>query len=162
MSNEYEIGCGLTLKQEVEIDTWSEDGKLDIRALAELRDGRYVCVDLRATSRGTEGVTSEKLRELTVGFYVEWAAETENPGIENELSARAREAMESSKRVTDELLEVVSATYRWGYATSGSPTAKVMETFGIERPRAARWVAQARERGFLGSTDMRRPGGVIP
>lgn len=161
MQAEHEIGLGLMIKNSVEIETTPEEDGPDVSVKAEVFEGRYACTEVVVRCHRSAGLTSQTLRDIAVAFYVQWAAETSNSEVEERLTERATEAMESGSRVTDDLLEVVAATYRWGYAVSGNPTAKIMEVFGIQRPRAAAWVARTRERGFLGTTEMGRPGGVV-
>lgn len=160
MEGEHEIGLGLTIKDTVEIDTTPEGDGPEVSVKAELFEGRYVCTEAVVRCHRATGLTSRTLRDVAVGYYVQWAAETSNSRVGEKLVERAAEAKQSGSRVTDDLLEVVAATYRFGYAVSGNPTAKIMEVFGIERPRAAKWVSHCRERGFLGTTEMGRPGGV--
>ena len=160
MNGEHEIGLDLTIMNSIEIETASGNAYPDVSVKAELHEGRYVCTEIAVRHHRESGLTSETLRDITVGFYVRWAAEVHNPKVDERLTELAADAMRSGSRITDDLLEVVAATYRWGYAVSGNPTAKIMEVFGIERPRAAKWVSHCRERGFLGTTEMGRPGGV--
>ena len=161
MVDEHDIGLGLTIRASVDIDTSPKDVGPHVSVVAELFEGRYVCTEIVIREKREVGLTGTTLRDIAVGFYVEFAAEASNSGVEERLSDLAREVMEASTRVTDDLLRTVATTYRWGYAVSGNPTAKIMQIFEIERPRAAAWVARARERGFLGTTEMGRPGGVV-
>lgn len=55
------------------------------------------------------------------------------------------------RRVTDELLREVAAAYRENVDT-GAPTKAVAEKLTVSHSTAARYVAQARDRGFLGRT----------
>ena len=156
----HEIGLGLTIKQSVELETTTNDDQPEVSVQAELIEGRYVCTEILVRQRPELGLTSETLRSISVGFYVQWAAEACNQDVEGRLTEAAMVAVGLAGRIGDDLLAAVAATYRWGYAVTGNPTAKIMEVFSIKRPRAAAWVARARERGLLGPTEMGRPGGV--
>ncbi len=157
----YNIGFGLRLSPGVEIESMSDDG-LGVDVKAVLRKGRYVCTDLRIYRSGDSGqeINTQALRDIAVGSYVEWAAESGNATVEEALVERAAKEMDRPGGVTDSLLEVVAATYRYGYAVSRSPIAVVIRVFDIGRSRAARWVSEARQAGLLGVTDMRQAGGV--
>ena len=161
MEDKLEIGCDLTIWNAVKIEADPANDYPAVSVKAEVLEGRYVCKEITVRAHGESKITSEKLRDIAVGFYVQWAAEACNHEVDERLTELAADAMRSSSRITDDLLEVVAATYRWGYAVSGNPTAKIMEFFGIERPRAAKCVSHCRERGFLGATDVGRAGGVV-
>ncbi|MCA1789970.1 MAG: hypothetical protein LC667_08950 [Thioalkalivibrio sp.] len=159
MEERHHIGLGLHIEEDVEFDVG--DNEQDVMVRAVLRDGRYVCTELVMRDKGSvSGITSESLRDRPVGFYVRWAAENANEEVEEALLPKAQHLMGPEISITDDLLEVVAAAYRWGYAIDGAPTAKVVGLFGFGRSRAGRWIAEARRRCFLGPTEMRRPGGV--
>lgn len=59
---------------------------------------------------------------------------------------------------TDDVLRQVAVVYAVAYACDQPPTKAVTATFGLARSTAGRWVARARERGFLGPTTPGRAG----
>lgn len=52
-------------------------------------------------------------------------------------------------RITDEFLENLAAMYRWAVASGKAPAPVIAESAGVPASRVHRWVAQARQRGFL-------------
>jgi hypothetical protein len=66
-------------------------------------------------------------------------------------SVRRRTTRRPRRRVTDELLATVARVYR-DRVDEGAPTRAVAEEFTVSHSTAARYVAQARERGLLGRT----------
>lgn len=157
----YELGVGVGLDVESVIFGWPDVGRLDVRVEVEVdfRSGRYVCASLKVTSadEGDDGVTAEALRELPVGRIVTEVARDRE--VEGQLRARGRKVI-AAGRSDDLTLEAVAACYRYGYAVGGSPTKEVMDLLGVPRSKAGRWVAMARQEGYLGETSPRVAGGV--
>jgi hypothetical protein len=92
-----------------------------------------------------EDAGSFKLTPVTTGAEVAAAFEQTRPAGE-----RGR------RRLTDEFLEEVANVYRTALeAGDAAPRRAVQEWQGVPTQTAARWIAEARRRGFLGDT---RPG----
>lgn len=62
--------------------------------------------------------------------------------------------------ITDDDLREVAEVYR-AHEVTGRPTAAVMEHHNVARATASRWIARARERGYLGAA-FRGRGGERP
>jgi hypothetical protein len=60
---------------------------------------------------------------------------------------------------TDEALSWVASTYRLALVVGERPTKAVRDSMGLPQSTAARWVQQARQRGFLGPSDGRGKAG---
>ena len=54
--------------------------------------------------------------------------------------------------------EHVAVIYRIAYACSRPPTQAVAEAFDVSRATAGRWIADARDQGFLGPAIERQAG----
>lgn len=52
-------------------------------------------------------------------------------------------------KITDEFLRNLAAMYRWAVAAGKAPGPAIAESAGVPVSRVHRWVAQARQRGFL-------------
>lgn len=60
--------------------------------------------------------------------------------------------------ITDKQLREVASHYRDALARSSAPTQTIADEMHVSRPTAARWIARARERGFLGPAYRGRAG----
>ncbi len=60
---------------------------------------------------------------------------------------------------TDEALRRLAEIYRAALVFGEPPARTVRERLGITAPTAGRWIARARERGFLGPSEGRKGGG---
>jgi hypothetical protein len=60
---------------------------------------------------------------------------------------------------TDRALRWVAHIYRYGLAIGYKPTKAVAEAVGLSRPTAGRWIAAAREKGFLGPAEVGKAKG---
>jgi hypothetical protein len=61
---------------------------------------------------------------------------------------------------TDRALRWTAHFYRYGYAVSYNPTKAVQESLQLPRSTAGRWIAAAREAGYLGPSEgMGKAGG---
>jgi hypothetical protein len=56
-------------------------------------------------------------------------------------------------------LRWVAHIYQFAVAVGAKPTKWIEESFGLSRPTAGRWIAAARERGFLGPAELGKAGG---
>lgn len=127
--------------------------------------GRYVCEEL--TVRQVEGgppVTTEGLRDIPVATLIQRSAagtflEATALGGGEVKAEPIGEPPEMDRRHPSEAaLRYVALLYRMGYLVGEPPTGLVATTLNTSRPTAARWVADARERGFLGPAEERKAG----
>jgi hypothetical protein len=107
-----------------------------------------------------QGIATEGFRAITWiedGFdatvYLDLVP-TEGPGAADEL-VRARTPLRSNT-VPDELLREVAKLYR---SAERAPTKFVADELGVARPTAARYVARARDAGYLGPAEGTSPKG---
>lgn len=133
------------------------DYKLELTL--DVVDGRLHCVGLCAHRLpGGPPITSEGLRRVAVGRYVQMAA------IELDLVHELRQIdqgvfkMEpfepppadfAKNGMTEEALSEVSRLYVWASATGDRPYGLLERQYGLPRAKAARWIATARRRGIL-------------
>jgi hypothetical protein len=140
-----------------------------------LEGERFVCDALRAErKKGGPPVTSEGIRKLPVGELIRTAAT--DYGVIHRVKANPKakgSVIMAPARLggferfadggaTDEALEYVALVYRLAYACNENPTKAVMDSFGLARATAGRWIASARERGFLGKSLGERKPGAAP
>jgi hypothetical protein len=134
---------------------------------AALQEGRFVVESLCAerlpdgepvTSEGIRGIgIASLLREVTVLSLL--LSEERGPSVSRRSPIDLPDLRKlAADGVTDEVLRYVALIYRLGFAVSFAPTGEVVEAFGISRATAGRWIAQARERGYLGKAADRRAG----
>jgi hypothetical protein len=100
-------------------------------------------------------VTGELIRSLPVGRMLLRSALKANT---LQASPHADAAKIRKQGPTDESLRVVARVYRLALAVRNDPTAAVASGLKLPRPTAARWVKEARRRGFLGPSEERRAG----
>ncbi len=160
------LGDGLAVPSPVTITVTGEP--FDLVLAVELQGGRFVCRDLRVTQvDGGPPVTGEALRRIPVSEVIRTALEdtiVRGEQIGPELWEAA--PMGAPRRdiarhgPTDEALKHVAAIYRFTHALGESPTKGVQERLGLPRSTAARWVALARERGYLGAASVGKAGEV--
>jgi len=107
-------------------------------------------------------VTGEVIRSVPVAAFVRSAAtvveraEPVGDGVFQMLDAALTEQAADEYRQagpTDRTLRAVAALYRLAYAVGDAPTKGVEQGLGLPRSTAGRWVAMARERGFLGQAE---------
>jgi hypothetical protein len=123
---------------------------------AEFVDGRYEVAELtcRRVEDG-EPITGEGLRRLPIGYMLALAASNyilEGRRIEGAsewtpfMGASPGDAKDGP---TDDALRRVAIVYQLNLACGLAPTRAVEVTFELPRSTAGRWIAMARERGFL-------------
>ncbi len=162
------LGDGLAVPSPVTITVTGEP--FDLVLEVELQAGRLVCRDLRVRQvDGGPPVTGEALRRIPVSEVIRVALEdlierAEEIAPQTWESAPIGPPPEHVARhgPTDEALRHVAAIYRFTYALGESPTKGVQDRLGLPRSTAGRWVALARERGFLGPTSAGRAGEDAP
>lgn len=137
----------------VRLDLAIEGGRLEVAKLTCSR------------RRGEPLLTTEELRRIPVAWLIREAAEWilfEDNGKGVAKTAHVLDEIDfeglAAEGPVDESLEYVAAIYRLAWMCHDDPTKAVRERFGIPRSTAARWVAKAREKGFLGEALDRRGG----
>ncbi len=164
-----QVAPGLGMFREVTVKETVNDYDVEVVVVPE--SGRLVARDVRVSRRdGGPPVTSEAIRSIPVAELTKKAAKhlfsvTEGASgvrrmapimtISEDDAARFREA--GPTRWT---LSNVADVYRIALLTGEPPTKAVESTFGIPRSTAGRWVAAAREQGFLGRAEGAGKAGV--
>jgi hypothetical protein len=133
----------------------------------EFEDDRLVpiSVSARRKPRG-QPISSDGLRRLPVKGLVRQMALMNLMKVDETSPATYRISPDALRGLegiatggpTDEALEYVALVYRIAFAANDNPVQAVMDIFQLPRSTASRWVGQARERGFLGPAQERRPG----
>lgn len=123
-------------------------------------EGRLACTELRAV-RTADGppITSDHLRRIPVGSWVELAAEKLNvvqaiePSADGESFRAIDFAWPSTEFVdegpTEEALESISQIFAFCMATGQKPIAVLAREYGLTKQTASRWIATAKRRGIL-------------
>lgn len=159
--NHVQVSPGLGMFREVTVRD-AVNG-YDVEVVVVPEGGRLVAREVRVSRRAAgPPVTSEAIRSIPVAELTKKAAKhvfsiKEEAGyrsmapistITQKEAARFREAGPTSWT-----LENVAEVYRIALLTGEPPTKAVENTFGIPRSTAGRWVAAAREQGFLGRSE---------
>lgn len=123
-------------------------------------DGRLACTELRAV-RAEDGppITSDHLRRIPVGSWVERAAEellivhSIEPGANRKTLSSLEftwpPADFAKDGPTEDALEAISQIYAFCMATGRKPIAVLTREYGLTKQTASRWVATAKRRGIL-------------
>ncbi|WP_330133001.1 hypothetical protein [Rhodococcus artemisiae] len=123
-------------------------------------EGRLACTELRAArTEGGPPITSDHLRRIPVGSWVELAAEKLNvvqaiePTPDGESFRAIDFAWPSTEFVddgpTEEALESISQIFAFCMATGQKPIAVLAREYGLTKQTASRWIATAKRRGIL-------------
>lgn len=127
---------------EVNMDDRPEPIYLDV----ELIDGRYRCVGIRSEG----GLSGELLRLLPLTSLIRQGVTSFGvftiPGLNQPASEITKDGP------TDEALKNAAALYQFALILGDPPTKTVAARLEMGYSTAARWIALARERGFLGKT----------
>lgn len=127
--------------------------------------GRLVAGSVEVRSReGGPAVTGEAIRGVPVAKLVRQASgwvmfvERSHPNGRPAQMIRRQIDKAGVDRIrqagpTDETLDWVAHAYRVALVLGDPPTGAVEKTFELPRSTAGRWVALARERGFLGKAE---------
>jgi hypothetical protein len=123
--------------------------------------GRYICDEF--TARGV--VTTEALRLVVIGDWLNAdllrttpsddavpIQVVDNPDNREPWGLTVQEDV-AAGGPTDRALRWIAHLYRYGYAVSYNPTKAVQELLTIPRSTAGRWIAAAREAGYLGPSE---------
>lgn len=163
------------------IATTSPDnlGGLELRIRIEItRPFRARCTELAILGSPQEVVTAETLRRISLGRLVKEAvAETAShfefrgttsdgtskfamfAGAGEEIYTATLASLGRGTALTDRDLREIADLYRAALASgSRSPTREVGERKHVARSTAARWIAKARSKGFLGPSIRGRGG----
>lgn len=138
-----------------------------IAAVVEFDDTsqRFQMTELRVTPTPGYGVTGEILRLIPVADVLRRAISIapHGPGLTPHgegttalgpyhlLTEQERDRMREAGPVSD-TVQAVGLIYTAARAVGDPPTRAVQDTFDIPRRTADRWVARARERGFIADT----------
>lgn len=136
----------------------------DVEVTVVPRDGRLVAKEVRVYYEDGRPVTTEDLRAVRVANLTSYAARKVmrrhdwNPETGTAKLGRAGVYEDDVEYVQehgldDRTLQIVAHTYRLAMITSKPPTKTVEEWLGVSRATAGRWVAAAREKGYLGKSE---------
>lgn len=154
---------------------------LDLEMEVEVSDAGQVRCSRLTVRQPDSGVTSEALRKVPVtrlareaagvaasffafdGLTQEGEVKLVGPGPEKsrEIYGRFLEMARQPRRgspLTDDHLRAVVAMYKQALKEGDPPTRTIADEMHVARPTASRWVAKARERGFLGPAMRGRAG----
>ena len=117
---------------------------------------RYVCTELRAREITAELLRHAKIADwvgmaLQPGFEGRAIRELPNPDDREPWGLTAPDG--ASKRPNERGLAWVAHLYRYGRAVSYKPTKAVEEGMKLPRSTASRWIAMARDMGYLGPSE---------
>lgn len=161
------VAPGLALPRQMTVTAEDLNG-FDVEVSVEPLEGRLVATEVRVTQRkGGPVVTGEALRSIPVARLTQQAAqhlltyqekdgdiEWGPPTLTPDKAVKIREA----GPVADSL-EWVAYIYRMALLMGESPTRAVEVTLGLPRSTAGRWVASARDKGFLGPAETQGKAG---
>jgi hypothetical protein len=156
----------IEIEMDIQVDNW----------------GRAGCRALSVRALDDEPVTGKTLRGIPLGRLVRaaaaeaaslgvYAGRTSDGGYRFVLpSAEERAEIQETffegarlprrgSPVTEEHLREVAEEYKRVLADGGPPTKTIQMKWHVTRPTASRWVAKARERGFLGPAQPARASG---
>ena len=169
------VAPGVEIWREVKVSGANYKG-YDVDVVVVAEDGRLHASQVTVSRRpGGPAVTGEALRLVTVAAFVRpsvrassrlypWAGLSGDPWAPDStrvafglLDSEHRDRMRDAGPVT-ETLEWVARIYGLALATGDKPTKAVEEVFMVPRYTASRWVASARERGFLGPAQPGKAG----
>jgi hypothetical protein len=133
--------------------------------------GRLVATEVRVFYSDGRPVTTEDLRAIRVANLTSFAARqvvqrtSYDPETGTSTLVPAGVTVEDVEYVrehglTDRTLRIVAHTYRLALITSQPPTKAVEEWLDLARSTAGRWVAAARESGYLGKAEGAGKAGV--
>jgi hypothetical protein len=129
--------------------------RLDIRFDPDQQ--RYICQEIRA--RGGDGISSETLRYAPVAKWIQLYLLHEEGAIHELPNPDRREPwglkppFDAAEAPTSRALRWTAHLYRFGFAVGSNPTKSVEERLGLPRSTAGRWIAKARQAGYLGPSE---------
>lgn len=154
-----EIAPGLRMPQCGKV-TVTDCGGYDLELKVELDNGRYHCRLLQMNScDGGPEVTGEAVRSVPVASII-------GDGVRSIAHVAAvfgglhPPVNLGEQGPTREALEWVARIYRLAYAVGDTPKKAVESALGLSPATAGRWVAKAREAGYLGAAQVPGKAGV--
>lgn len=157
------VGPGLVILSPVQVKLCDLNG-LDVTVRVEPQNGRLVATELNVEQRdGGPAVTVERIRSLPIAFMVREAAvhlsevEPREDGVFEITSREVTPELVAelvSEGPTDRTLGTVAYIYRYANAIGVPPAKLVDTTFQLSRSKGGRWIALARQRGFLGPAEV--------
>jgi hypothetical protein len=159
-------GVKVPLRMEEAVATGKEL-PYDIKITVTFEAGRFCCEELTCHRKpGGPPVTTERIREIPVALIVRRLAqenlirvEETEPGIYHGTPFQWKGLRKAAEQgPTDETLKGVALLYRFAYACGLPPTKAVTDELKLPRSTASRWIALAREHGYLGTTRERKAG----
>ncbi len=108
-------------------------------------DGQRVALEsVQVERKNGESLTPRDLVALELGSVVQNAAATVADPMRG-----AQVEPRSDHRPTEDELALVAGVYWFSHATWGNPRQRVMDTWGLSRTTANRWLRQARMLGLM-------------
>lgn len=129
--------------------------RLDIRFDQDQR--RYIVYEVRV--RGEEGIDSETLRYAPVAkwiadyFLYEEGTIREQPNPDGREPWGLKPPADVAEAPTSRALKWTAHLYRFGFAVGSNPTKTVQEELGLPRSTVGRWIAKARQAGYLAPSE---------
>lgn len=154
-----EVAPGIMAPETASIEAGDVSG-YDVHIQVVLNDGRYIATEVCVRQRdGGPPVTGEAIRRVPVANIIRrslpgavtWVAD-KSDGVIRSTDAAMPENV-TAHGPTDEALTWVARAYRLALLLDMPPTKEVEASIGLPRSTAGRWVALARERGFLGPSE---------
>ena len=140
------------------LDNWKDvnGNRWRVDVVYATLEGRQMPVELRirAVEEGY-ALTQSILRALPLAGTVDQYFQVQGFRVEVDRSPRAKRV---NKEYSDEELAVVANLYREAFKAHRPVQATVAQELNIPISTAAKQIAAARRRGFLGSATRRRPG----
>jgi hypothetical protein len=174
-SERIELGDDLFIYADtrVRVVGWTHDVEIKVVVIDGRLSAGTVQVSWRDSIAGARAVTSDALRDVPVARLVSHAGAALHHvrGHLDSGGLRVGPAWPDDEEgayvaehgLTDETLRIVARIYRVAYLVANPPTKSVESTLNVPRSTAGRWIAAARERGFLGPAQgPGRAGGVTP
>jgi hypothetical protein len=129
---------------DIEIDSEGDSRVTGVRVSAA-EDGREIrSADLRGLP--FDSLVNMAMKAITAEIRQNWITLPTDPA----LTAWTLPRRSSRRRVNDDTLERVAKAYRASVAEGGNPQIDVASSFGVSTRSAGRYIARARDRGFLG------------
>jgi len=152
-----ELGDDLFMYADTRVGTGGGDYVVEVRV--GVVDGRLAADEVKVTRlEGGAPVTSERLRSIPVAGLVRYAAATVHHVVQRHDNGamtvapawpQEDEWADVTWGLNDETLRIVARIYRVAYLLGDAPTKKVQIMLDQPRSTVGRWIAAARQRGFL-------------
>lgn len=169
------IGNGMFLSRRFGAEFDDSERGLHVGFEGLIVDGKPACMSLTLWRLDGEPLTRDDLRNVSLGEYVAQAAaeqafvlregesiESLAPAQSGDFAAVREQLPRQRRRVTENDLRRVAATYRAAHRAGLPPTQAVMEGEHVSRAQAGRLVKRARGAGFLGPAAPRKSGELPP